>query len=148
MLVRRRSAIWFISSFSLASEYFDKALNGGFTKSQNNSIHFEEDDPDAVALLVAYLYRGAIPEFDQQGSSTATKVSDNLAKDRPEDVFIPFQPPDSFGRSTTSTYTNTFPFSLGMSISHPKKFGSIITIIGRDTTVIKLRERAFLDLQT
>lgn len=43
------------------SDYFDKALNGGFKEAEENKIHLEEDDPAAVGLLVGWLYRGVIP---------------------------------------------------------------------------------------
>lgn len=43
------------------SEYFDKALNGGFKEAEESSIHLEEDDPAAIALLIGWLYRGVIP---------------------------------------------------------------------------------------
>jgi hypothetical protein len=43
------------------SEYFDKALNGKFREAEENTIHLKEDDPVAVGLLIAWLYRGVIP---------------------------------------------------------------------------------------
>lgn len=49
------------SLLTTQSDYFDKALNGGFREAGENSIHLEEDDPAAIALLVGWLYRGVIP---------------------------------------------------------------------------------------
>jgi hypothetical protein len=43
-------------------------LNGGFKEAEENSIHLKEDDPAAVALLVAFLYRGVIPGTSTKGS--------------------------------------------------------------------------------
>lgn len=43
------------------SEYFQKALDGGFKEAEENKIHLEEEDPAAVELLTAFLYLGIIP---------------------------------------------------------------------------------------
>jgi hypothetical protein len=45
------------------SEYFDGALNGGFREAQENSIYWEEDDLETVALMVGFLYRGVNSVF-------------------------------------------------------------------------------------
>jgi hypothetical protein len=71
------------------SEYFDGALNGGFREAQENSIYWEEDDLDTVALMVGFLYRGVIPSFDQQGSAGIL----NLRPLSQKSVLIPRFPP-------------------------------------------------------
>lgn len=48
------------------SDFFDKALNGPFKEAEENSIHLKEDDPAAVALMIAYIYRGVIPGTEKK----------------------------------------------------------------------------------
>ncbi|RDW84922.1 hypothetical protein BP6252_02512 [Coleophoma cylindrospora] len=43
------------------SEYFNKALNGPFREAEENTIYLKEDDPDAIGILVSWLYAGSIP---------------------------------------------------------------------------------------
>lgn len=43
------------------SEYFRNAFKGDFKEARENSIHFKEEDPDAVALLIEWVYKGVIP---------------------------------------------------------------------------------------
>lgn len=43
------------------SDYFKGALLGSFMEAEENSIYLKEEDPAAVALLIAWLYHGIIP---------------------------------------------------------------------------------------
>jgi len=70
------------------SEYLDGALNGGFREAQENSIYWEEDDQDALVLMVGFLYRGVIPSFDRQGSAGIL----NLRPLSQKSVLIPRSP--------------------------------------------------------
>jgi len=38
------------------SEYFRKALNGGFREAQDQAIDLPEEDPSLFSFVVAYLY--------------------------------------------------------------------------------------------
>jgi hypothetical protein len=44
-----------------ASKFFGNALNGPFKGSADNGMKLEEDDPEAFALLLRWLYTGSLP---------------------------------------------------------------------------------------
>ncbi|TVY38290.1 hypothetical protein LOCC1_G007942 [Lachnellula occidentalis] len=44
------------------ADYFSKAFNGIFQEAQRGEMYLPEDDPDTVALLVDFLYRGTVPK--------------------------------------------------------------------------------------
>jgi hypothetical protein len=49
-----------------ASDFFSKAFTGGFQEAQENSMHLPEDDPNAFALFIDWIYRSKIPKGKKQ----------------------------------------------------------------------------------
>jgi hypothetical protein len=45
-----------------ASDFFSKGSTEGFQEAQENSMHLPEDDPNAFALFMDWIYRSKIPE--------------------------------------------------------------------------------------
>jgi hypothetical protein len=43
------------------SDFFSKAFTGGFQEAQENSMHLPEDDPNAFALFIDWIYRSKVP---------------------------------------------------------------------------------------
>jgi len=66
---------------------------------QENSIYLEEDDPDAVALLIAFLYRGAISGSDRQCASAPSDRPKSFSNLRLPSQFAPTHEPNFFGAS-------------------------------------------------
>jgi len=42
-------------------DFFAKAFSGGFQEATNGEMHLLEDDPDTLASLVDFIYRGVVP---------------------------------------------------------------------------------------
>lgn len=51
------------------SEYFRKAFTSGFKEGIEGVMYLPEDDLDVVALLVDFLYRGAIPRPNEKAGA-------------------------------------------------------------------------------
>ncbi|OIW34854.1 hypothetical protein CONLIGDRAFT_27757 [Coniochaeta ligniaria NRRL 30616] len=74
-------------------EYFEKALCGGFLESNNQALHFPDDDPGIFHFLIAYIYEGRydpikpiasvlIPDADKgKGKDTGLSPADSSSGD-------------------------------------------------------------------
>jgi len=67
------------------SDYFNKALNGGFREATENAIHLEELDPAAVGLMIGWIYRGVIPGMEKSISPFTRPGTSN----RKAPAFVP-----------------------------------------------------------
>ncbi|KAH8590801.1 hypothetical protein B0O99DRAFT_282193 [Bisporella sp. PMI_857] len=65
------------------SDYFEKALNGQFKEAAENTIHLEDVEPTAVALLIGWLYRGSIPGMDRKLSPFTRSARTSLEESLP-----------------------------------------------------------------
>jgi hypothetical protein len=81
------------------SDYFNKALNGGFKETRENSIHLVEDNPASVGLLVGYLYSGVVPGIVKQIEPFMDSISPTPATPKSEDIAV-------------STNGSLYPFSV------------------------------------
>jgi hypothetical protein len=61
-----------------ASDFFSKAFTGGFQESQGDSMHLPDDDPNAFALFIDWIYRSKIPTMKPEDQATAYRVAITL----------------------------------------------------------------------
>lgn len=98
------------------SEYFRNAFQGEYKEAKENSIHLEEEDPSAIALLVGWIYKGIIPGTEKKISpfsssqvplTTATKVSPPLTSSQGTSfTFVPTSRMDSLYGTQVETFQN------------------------------------------
>ena len=76
------------------SDFFSKALTGSFKEAEENSIHLKEEDPAAVALLVAWLYLGILPGSESLAAPFAVFPSPQTTQMPVSEkgTFYPFAP--------------------------------------------------------
>ncbi|CAG8954351.1 hypothetical protein HYFRA_00005975 [Hymenoscyphus fraxineus] len=100
-----------------ACEYFEKALNGKFKEAEEKKIHFDEEDPATIELLIAFLYLGVLPGvpqpsnippglFPTPGTATALSIQ---APPKSDGTSVPFRPIDVIEPNTlTQQLLNRF----------------------------------------
>lgn len=70
------------------SDYFKGALAGSFIEAEENSIHLKEEDPAAVALLIGWLYHGAIPGTENLTNPFGPFVTSMFSSPQPTQIPI------------------------------------------------------------